>query len=81
MIICVHVFSRDRSRSPRQSGEEDPLAINDDELSVVGIPDDTEIAQIFEPSGMNITEYASYVKLICYYFQQGGFGRGVNLFA
>ena len=57
---CFLSFQRERSRSPRQSGEDDPLAIHDDELAVVGIPDDADIAQIFEPSGM-------YKILICEY--------------
>ncbi|CAL1526048.1 unnamed protein product, partial [Lymnaea stagnalis] len=44
---------RERSRSPRQCpGEEDSVGCHiNDELALVGFHDDTEISQLFEPTG------------------------------
>lgn len=45
-------YHRERSRSPRQSGEKDSSGCQvNDELSLVGFSDDTEISQLFESSG------------------------------
>ena len=42
---------RDRSRSPRQSGEDNSWGLDDDELMMVGIPDDSDLAQLFDATG------------------------------